>query len=145
MKKSTSVPAPGATPTSWVADQSCDTVTPPPGVQSDYRVDINRVSGNQVFRRYKNGQLDTDAARDMVLEVVYKAKSKIAFLTDLEKIVLSVYFPGVFDFLDERVAAKISAHQLNLTPQEIAIVSTKVAIALQDHMLAAITQTGVSQ
>lgn len=128
----------------WVADSAFQTETRPAGIQSDYRVDIFRTSGNQVFRRYHDGRLDIEAAKNVVVEVVNKVKWGVTPPTDMEKLILSVYFPDVFDFMDPIVAAKMRAAQMNLSQQEIQLVATLVAKHFNEVMTQTLSTSGTS-
>lgn len=123
----------------WVADQSCSAPVRPAVIQSDYRVDIFRRSGNQMFRRFHDGSLDIEAATIKVLAIVEKAKDQEkmqskGLLTDMDLIVLSVYFPGLHEYAYPLVAAKMAMSQLNLTPQEAQLVASRVALRLSQIM-----------
>lgn len=128
----------------WVDDQCCAVQVMTPGVHGDFRVPTGRASGNQLFRRYSDGTLDIDAAKDVVVDVIIKLKHGVQPLTDLEKLVLTLHFPSVFNFYDPLVAAKMAAHHLNLSMHEKMMISAKVAQVLQDSMESLISGTGVS-
>lgn len=127
---------------SWVADVSCKPVERAASVHGDYRVPVGRASGNRVFRRYHDGSLDVDAAAALVVDLVNQLKRGVLPLTDTDKVILSVHFPDVFDFMDPIVAAKFRIAQFDLTQEECNIVSAKVSLFLLQAMQAAHSNTG---
>jgi hypothetical protein len=128
----------------WVSDVACQPMHYAPGIVHDYRVDINRTSGNQVFRRYHDGTLDVMAAKHVVIEVIEQARNGVQPLTDLQKLILSVIFPGVFNFEDPLVVEKMRAAQMNLSLDECQLVAVKVAQHLAEAMKFIVTTSGTS-
>ena len=118
----------------WVADHSVNGADLPNEQRGQYRVDVNRVSGNQVFRRYHDGTLDIENAKNVIVDVVEKAKGGVWPLTDLDRLILSVAFPSVFNFEDPFLAAKIRTAQVNLSEDEVRLVAAKVALHFHQVM-----------
>lgn len=131
----------------WTSDMAFEAKQFAPGIVHDYRVDINRTSGNQIFRRFHNGQLDVDAAKAVVIEILDQARDNnyhIQPLTDLQQLILSVIFPSVFNFMDPVVAEKMRAAQMNLSPQECQLVAIKVVQHLAQIMNYVVSTSGTS-
>lgn len=131
----------------WTADMAFEAKQFAPGIVHDYRVDINRTSGNQIFRRYHTGMLDVDAACAVVIEILDQARDNnyhVQPLTDLQKLILSVIFPSVFNFMDPVVAEKMRAAQMNLSPQECQLIAVKVTKHLAEIMNYILSTSGTA-
>lgn len=100
-------------------------------IEQQYRAPMGRVNGNEVFRRYPNGDLDLDNAKHVVVDIIHKVKDK-GDLTELEKLILGCLFPLMFPFVDSRLAASLTSVQLRLVPWECALIHQLVA----DHLTA---------
>ena len=98
-----------------------------------YRAPMDRVNGNELFRRYPNGDLDLDNAKHVIVDIIHKVKDK-ADLTELEKIVLGCFFPLMFPFVDPCLAGPLMSVQLRIAPWECALVSEMVASHLTTEM-----------
>lgn len=100
-------------------------------MEPQYRTPMDRVNGNEVFRRYPNGDLDLEAAKHVVVDVIHKVKDKSP-LTELEKLILGCLYPMMFAFVDPRLAAQLSMVQLRLAPWECAMICQ----AVDAHLIA---------
>lgn len=96
-----------------------------------YRTPMGRENGNVVFRRYPNGDLDLEAAKHIVVDILHKAKDKSP-LTTLEELIVGCMFPGLFAFVDSRIAGSIMDVQLRLAPWECDLITRMVSA----HLLA---------
>lgn len=116
-----------------VTDYSVNTNVPvrPAIVQGDYRVPVGRTLGNVVFRRDVNGQLDIDYAKNLIVDCIHKQKDDESQLTDLERLLLSITYPTVFNYVDAVVAAKMRIIQFHLQDFEV----QKICMAVADHLL----------
>jgi hypothetical protein len=112
--------------------------TIPPVVRSDYREPAGRVSGNEVFRRNINGELDLEYAKHLVLDALKKYKD-IGELTDAEMLILSIFMPANFNFVDPIIASHMKMTHFRLTPEEVINVNIRVS----DHLAKEI-QTAMS-
>lgn len=117
--------------TDWESNESVASV--PEGVVPQFRAPGDRNIGNVLFRRNPDGTLDVEAAKHIVVDMVHKVKDKLP-LTELEKIVLGVLMPLVFDFVDPRLAEPMMRVHLRLTPWEAIIVNERVAAHLTAEM-----------
>lgn len=101
----------------------------PPGVQPAYRTPPDRVSGNQLFRRYPNGALDVEYAKHCVVDALHRVKESGGHdqLNSLEKVALSVLFPASFDYIPQGMAPAVASVQLRLGPAELLLVREAVA------------------
>ncbi len=113
-----------------------DVATLPPGIQPSYRTPHDRVNGNVMFRRYLNGTLDMDNACQKVIDAVNRYKEKDVPKYTQECIALQVIFPGHFDVgdVDPLMAASVAAVNLDLIPEEVALIRMKVATHLAEVM-----------
>lgn len=108
-------------------------LTVPEGVVPQFRAPGDRNIGNVLFRRNPDGTLDLDAAKHVVVDIIHKVKDKLP-LTELEKMVLGVLMPLVFDFVDPRLAGPMMAVHLRLAPWEIVLINEKVSAHLIAEM-----------
>jgi hypothetical protein len=112
-----------------------DVATLPPGVNSSYRTPLDRSSGNKLFRRYLNGVLDMDYACQVVIDAVHRFKQKDIPVYPLERVALQVLFPGHFgDDVDALMAPSVAGVQLDLLPEEQAIIRARVAMHLAEEI-----------
>jgi hypothetical protein len=118
--------------TDWVSD-SDKTNPATTQVGADYRAPAGRVNGNEVFRRSIDGSLDYDYAKHKVLDCLKKQKD-LCPLTDLEQLILSVYFPYNFNYIDFAVADKMRTIQLRLAPHEVMQVCQLVGAHLAEEI-----------
>lgn len=119
--------------TDYVNDTNVVSVAP--GVNSSYRTPPDRVNGNKLFRRYLDGHLDMEHATHIVIDAVHKLKHG-GPLNDLEKVALQVLFPGNFGgtYMDQAMAASVASVQLDLLPQEQALIRIKCAAHFAEEM-----------
>lgn len=102
-----------------------------------YRTPLDRVSGNEFFRRYIDGRLDIEYATQKVLDAIHRAKDSGGVsgqLNNEEKTALSIMFPAQFDFVDSAMVATVAAVQMKLSPVELELVRRKVAARLAEIM-----------
>lgn len=105
------------------------------GVQSSYRTPHDRVNGNSMFRRYLNGSLDMEHACHQVIDAVHRAKHGAVPLFTQEAVALQVLFPLSFSGdVDPLMAASVAAVNLNLIPEEQALIRAKVAAHLAEEI-----------
>ncbi len=119
--------------TDYVNDTTAPTHAP--GVSSSYNVPTDRPNGNVMFRRYLNGSLDMDYACQQVIDACHRAKYNAAPLYTQEAVALQVLFPASFSGeVDPLMAASVAAVNLNLIPEEQALIRAKVAAHLAEEM-----------
>jgi len=106
------------------------------GVCPSYRTPTDRVSGNQMFRRYANGDLDVGVALHHVVDALHRAKMSAGHdqLNSLEKVALSVLFPQSFSYVDAGMAGSVATVQLRLSPLEIVQIREAVARHLAEEL-----------
>jgi len=97
--------------------------------EPQYRTPHDRVSGNEMFRRYPDGSLDYAYAKDKVVEAVHKVRDG-GVLTSVERVALSCMFPHMFSGVDSGVSAAVRAVNLRLSAEE----SMKVALLVAKHL-----------
>lgn len=120
----------GESKTNWERDpEYAFPPTLPAVVRSDYREPMGRVSGNEVFRRNINGELDIDYAKHLVIDALNKYKN-IGELTDAEQLILSIFMPINFKFVDPIIASNMKMTHFRLTDQEV----LSVNMAVSDHI-----------
>lgn len=102
-------------------------------MEAQYNAPHGRMLGNQLFRRYPNGNLDLDAAKHVVVDILHKVKDK-GYLTELEKLVLNCMFPMAFSDVDPRLSEPLIRVQLKLAPWEIDLVAHAVSAHLVAEM-----------
>jgi len=119
--------------TDFSHDEAVGTISKP---TAQYRTPVDRVSGNEFFRRYVGGSLDYDYAVHKVVDAIHRHKDcgSADQLNNEEKTALSILFPQVFTFLDGGVVAAIAGVQMRLLPEEVAMIRTKVARHLAEEM-----------
>jgi len=98
-----------------------------------YRTPDNRNIGCVAFRRYPDNSLDFDAAKNLVVDAIHKAKELVP-LTNLEELILSVAFPDAFQFVDPTLASQLSRVNLRLSPMEIMTIRDLVSAHLKAEM-----------
>lgn len=102
---------------------------------SSYRTPVDRVSGNEFFRRYITGELDVPYAVSKVLDAIHRAKDSggIDQLNGEEKTVLGAIFPLQFG-ISTAVAASMAMVQQRLTSIEVEQIRQTVAAHLQEEL-----------
>jgi hypothetical protein len=107
-----------------------------PGVQPQYRTPADRVSGNQLFRRYPNGALDVEYAKQCVVDALHRVKESGGHdqLNSLEKVALSVLFPMSFDYVPAGMAPAVTSVQLRLGPSELMLIREAVGRHLAEEV-----------
>lgn len=100
------------------------------------RMPLERANGNPIFRRYMNGELDVEYAKDRIVTVMHKVKDGggTDILNNQEKTVLGVLFPAQFDYVDPALAGAIAMSQFRLSMGEIASVRMAVAAHLAEEL-----------
>lgn len=108
--------------------------TVPTSPQGTYRTPPDRVNGNALFRRYLNGSLDMEYACHKVIDAIHRVKAS-ASLFPTEQIALQAIFPGQFEGdLDPAMAMAVASVQLDLVPEEVAMIRVKVARHLAEEL-----------
>lgn len=102
-------------------------------MESHYNAPAGRVLGNQLFRRMPSGELDLDAAKHVIIDIIHKVKDQ-GPLTELEKTALGCIFPLMFPFVDARLVGPLTRVQLRLTPSEVDAIAQAVAAHLTAEM-----------
>lgn len=102
-------------------------------VSADYRAPHERVNGNEVFRRFPDGSLDIDAAKHVVLDCLKTVKEQ-GPITDLQKVILCVFIPQVFNYIDPVVADKMRVIHCRLSPYEVISVTGEVFLHLSEEV-----------
>lgn len=98
----------------------------PPVTGPVCRVPDDRELGNVVFRRFPNGMLDLDHARDVVVDLIHKAADKSP-LTPLECTILGCLYPSLFPFVDSLLVDPTLRVTLRLSPWEVMTIQSAVA------------------
>lgn len=102
-------------------------------MEAQYNAPVGRVLGNQLFRRDPNGDLDIDAAKHVIVDIIHKVKDK-GPLTELEKTAVGCIFPLMFPFVDARLVGPLSRVQLRLAPWEMDLIARAVSAHLAEEM-----------
>ncbi len=101
----------------------------------EYRAPADRVSGNVIFRRQLNGQIDLEAAVDVVTSAINQLKFK-GPLNDMETRVLCACFPEAMRAILPDVDGRMSMHEaksrLKVSEEEIRAISAGVAVRLME-------------
>ena len=106
------------------------------GVVAQYRTPPDRVSGNQMFRRYPNGDLDIESAKNCVVDALHRVKDSGGTseqLNSLERVALSVLFPMSFSHVPPGMSGSVAAVQLRVSPAELIMVREVVARHLAEE------------
>lgn len=104
-------------------------------VQGSYRTPHDRVNGSKMFRRYLDGRLDMEHACGTVIDAIHRYKQKDIPVGTQECVALQAIFPGHFDKdVDPMMAASVAAVNLDLVPEETAMIRIKVAAHLAEEM-----------
>lgn len=124
----------GESKTDWVRDpEYAFPPTLPAVVRSDYKEPAGRVSGNEVFRRNINGELDIDYAKNLVLDVLKKYKD-IGEISDMEMLILSIFMPINFKFVDPIIASHMKMTHFKLTDDEVMRINIEVGVHLSQEI-----------
>jgi len=99
-----------------------------------FRAPRDRNLGNVLFRRNIDSSLDMQAAKHVVVDAVHRACDSTDALNDLDKMVLSVFFPGVYMFVDAGLVDSMASVHMRLAPHEIDAVRFLVAAHLKAEM-----------
>ncbi|NJL53706.1 hypothetical protein HC928_00275 [bacterium] len=102
-------------------------------MQPTFNAPVGRENGNHVFRRYPNGNIDIEDAKNTVVDIIVKVKDGLQ-ITDLEKTILGCMFPLMFPFVDTRLQEPFMRVQLRLAPWEMALICDKVTAHLAEVM-----------
>lgn len=96
----------------------------------EYRTAPDRVNGNVIFRRYADGSLDVDYAKNQIVEAIRKVRDNIP-LNSMEEAALSSCFPNVFShYIDSGVVSSVRAVSCKISLLESQAVSAAVAAHL---------------
>ena len=96
-----------------------------------YRTPPNRASGNVLFRRDCNGQIDIPEAVSKVKEAIVRVREGVV-LNAAEECALSCIFPGVFHYLDPATASSMRGVHLRISAAE----QMQIAFGVADHLSA---------
>jgi hypothetical protein len=101
-----------------------------------YRTPVDRVNGNEFFRRYIDGSLDLSYCVAKVVDAIHRAKDSATAnqLNTEEETALSILFPMQFNYIDSGMVLTVSAVQMKLTPLETIEVRRAVAAHLQEEL-----------
>lgn len=103
-------------------------------MEAQFRAPMDRINGNEVFRRFPSGELDVENAKHIVVDLLHKVKD-LHPLTSVEELVLGCMFPLMFpQFVDARLATQLMSVQLRVAPWECAIVTSLVAAHIAAEM-----------
>lgn len=130
MRKSISIDGMVGDSTDVTVDAQREVVHGQPG--PDYRVPVGRNRGNLIFRRWQDGRLDVESAASEVISILAKVRA-YGPITDFEKILLTVAFPGIFSFSDRNIAAKMLTAQGTITVAEMQEIAMVVASRLAEE------------
>lgn len=122
--------------TDWAKDEASNIPVKQASSGGDYRMPTDRTRGCEVFRRYMNGQLDLDYAKNVVIDCLHTYKDGVQ-LTDMEQLILSFCFPAVFNFVDPVIASKMKMLQFRLQDYEL----FQIQMAVADHLAAEMNYT----
>jgi len=103
----------------------------------EFRAPRDRNLGNVLFRRNPDSTLDFDAAKHVVVDAIHcaiDAAGVEGLLNDLDKMVLSVFFPAVYMYVDPGLLSSMAAVHMRLAPHEIDTVRMLVAAHLRSEM-----------
>lgn len=97
-------------------------------IPQTYRTPIGRVKGNEMFKRYLNGNLAVDYCVQKVIEAVHNMKFGVATSPE-DRAVLTAMFPGVpaFGGADEVMAVAVSRVNIRISPMERELIRQRVA------------------
>lgn len=101
--------------------------------QPTYRRAADRPTGNVLFRRYPNGQLDVEYAKHKVIDAVHQYKNE-APLTPMQQAALQCCFPNMFNYVPSTMLASMMRVNMRISPEEAAMVAMAVAMHLQEEM-----------
>lgn len=96
-----------------------------------YRTPDGRADGNVLFRRYGNGELDIDYAKNKVVDALKQLKSGVQ-LNSLEAAALTVMFPSAVFLMDVGLASSVVYAKLRVSAPEM----QRVAMAVAEHLAA---------
>lgn len=95
-------------------------------MEPTYRTPNDRVSGNEMFRRYADGTLDIEYASNKVITAIHNTSVGIV-LTGIEQTALSCLFPQNFSYVDAGVSAATRAVNLKISPLESLQIQARVS------------------
>jgi len=107
-----------------------------PNMVPSYRTPPDRVRGNELFRRYPNGTLDLQGAKNLVVDALHRVKESGGHdqLNALEKVALSVLFPMSFEYVASGMEQAVAEVQLKLSPVEVMQIRELVASHLAEEL-----------
>lgn len=95
-------------------------------VVSSFNAPVDRVNGNVLFRRLPNGELDYEAAKHIIVDILHKEKDK-AYLTTQEQLALGCIFPTLVPYVAESFVSTIREINFRLSDMECMTLSALVA------------------
>lgn len=118
-------------------DDMVNETVPVEEMRAQFRAPRDRNLGNVLFRRNIDSQLDYNAAKHVVVDAIHRACDSAGvegLLNDLDKMVLSVFFPGVYMYVDPGLLACMAAVHMRLAPHELDAIRALVASHLKQEM-----------
>lgn len=106
-------------------------------MRAEFRAPRDRNISNVLFRRNPDSSLDMESAKHVVVDAIHAAIDSAGnpgMLNDLQQMVLQVFFPGVYTFVDPMLLDSIAAVHLRLADHEIMAVRLLVAAHLRAEM-----------
>lgn len=101
-------------------------------IPQTYRTPIGRVNGNEMFRRYLNGNLHVDYCVQKVIEAIHNVKVGIV-LSPEDRAVLVSMFPVSFGG-DDAMAEAVSRVNIRISPMERELIQQRVAAHLAEEI-----------
>lgn len=119
--------------TDWTAHESA----PVENMHPQFRAPRDRNLGNVLFRRNVDSSLDYEAAKHVVVDAIHRAIDSAGvadLLNDLDKMVLSVFFPGVYMYVDQGLLSSMASVHMRLAPHELDTIRALVVAHLKAEM-----------
>lgn len=118
-------------------DYTRDETIPAEEMRAQFRAPRDRNLGNVLFRRNLDSTLDVEAAKHVVIDAIHAAidsAGNLGTLNDLQQMVLQVFFPGVYVFVDPMLLDSMAAVHLRLADHEVLAVRMLVTAHLRAEM-----------
>lgn len=98
-------------------------------VVSSFNAPTDRVNGNVLFRRLPSGELDYEAAKHIIIDILHKEKDK-AYLTPQEQLAIGCVFPTLFTYVDSSFVDTIRNVNFRISDMECMQLTFMVAAHL---------------
>lgn len=105
---------------------------PETAMVSQYRIPMDRVNGNEIFRRYPNGMLDIDYAAMKVVDAIHIVVNG-GPLNAEQKTALSCLAPDSFGYIDPGMAASVLRSTLRISVLECVEIMDRVSTHLLEE------------